>query len=172
MEIKWPSKWSVWPQIMELNLLLMRYDDTSLQIKNHPLCQLHWSGWNQHSIITIHEDQTKAHSQLHGKWLQITVSKLFICVYSLLIHILQFLIMGGVCQVISLSRVRHQNLVRLLGFCYESKKQLLVYEFMPGGTLMDRLYGNVSVIFSSSIPCGELQHSCLWVWLNRFNCNV
>ncbi|CAK9871388.1 unnamed protein product [Sphagnum jensenii] len=45
-------------------------------------------------------------------------------------------------EVISLSRVRHQNLVRLLGFCYESKKQLLVYEFMPGGTLMDRLYGS------------------------------
>lgn len=35
------------------------------------------------SIITIHEDQTKAHSQLHGKWLQITI---YLCLLSAYTH--------------------------------------------------------------------------------------
>lgn len=40
-----------------------------------------------------------------------------------------------------LSQVRHQNLVSLEGFCHESKQQILVYEYLPGGSLADNLYG-------------------------------
>ncbi|XP_002973179.2 probable LRR receptor-like serine/threonine-protein kinase At5g48740 [Selaginella moellendorffii] len=47
-------------------------------------------------------------------------------------------------EVSLLSRVHHQNLVELVGFCQKSKKQLLVYEFMGGGTLMEHLYGSKS----------------------------
>ncbi|XP_068667917.1 probable LRR receptor-like serine/threonine-protein kinase At1g06840 [Aristolochia californica] len=38
-----------------------------------------------------------------------------------------------------LSRVHHRNLVSLLGYCDEKGEQMLVYEFMPNGTLRDQL---------------------------------
>lgn len=34
-----------------------------------------------------------------------------------------------------LSRVRHRNLVELKGFCREPGEEMLVFEFVPGGTL-------------------------------------
>eukprot|EP01018_Ginkgo_biloba_P020928 Gb_12304 [translate_table: standard] len=40
-----------------------------------------------------------------------------------------------------LSRVHHKNLVSLLGYCNESRQLMLVYEYMPGGSLKDHLYG-------------------------------
>ncbi|KAL6982816.1 non-specific serine,threonine protein kinase [Sarracenia purpurea var. burkii] len=50
---------------------------------------------------------------------------------------------GGVDQVLNeiklLSSVSHQNLVRLLGCSIENGAQILVYEFMPNGTLSQRL---------------------------------
>ncbi|KAF6142999.1 hypothetical protein GIB67_041067 [Kingdonia uniflora] len=36
-----------------------------------------------------------------------------------------------------LSRLHHRNLVALLGYCDEEGEQMLVYEFMPNGTLRD-----------------------------------
>ncbi|XP_019233622.1 PREDICTED: probable LRR receptor-like serine/threonine-protein kinase At1g06840 isoform X1 [Nicotiana attenuata] len=38
-----------------------------------------------------------------------------------------------------LSRLHHRNLVVLLGYCDEEGEQMLVYEFMPNGTLRDWL---------------------------------
>ncbi|XVF01679.1 hypothetical protein REPUB_Repub04eG0109100 [Reevesia pubescens] len=38
-------------------------------------------------------------------------------------------------------RLRHKNLVRLVGWCYEKGKVLLVYDFMPNGSLDGHLYG-------------------------------
>ncbi|KAJ3699618.1 hypothetical protein LUZ61_003323 [Rhynchospora tenuis] len=40
-----------------------------------------------------------------------------------------------------LSRLHHRNLVALLGYCDEEDEQMLVYEFMPNGTLRDHLSG-------------------------------
>ncbi|OQU77612.1 hypothetical protein SORBI_3009G079300 [Sorghum bicolor] len=40
-----------------------------------------------------------------------------------------------------LSRVHHKNLVGLVGFCFEKGEKMLVYEFIPNGTLSDALYG-------------------------------
>ncbi|KAK9920195.1 hypothetical protein M0R45_028754 [Rubus argutus] len=38
-----------------------------------------------------------------------------------------------------LSRLHHRNLVSLVGYCEEEEEQMLVYEFMPNGTLRDWL---------------------------------
>lgn len=40
-----------------------------------------------------------------------------------------------------LSRVHHKNLVGLVGFCFEQGEQMLVYEFIPNGTLRENLMG-------------------------------
>nr|QAS62440.1 LRR receptor-like serine/threonine-protein kinase [Sedum alfredii] len=40
-----------------------------------------------------------------------------------------------------LSRVHHLNLVSLLGYCDEEGEQMLVYEFMPNGTLREWISG-------------------------------
>ncbi|XP_076936205.1 wall-associated receptor kinase-like 14 [Bidens hawaiensis] len=49
----------------------------------------------------------------------------------------------GINQVMNeiklLSSVSHPNLVRLLGYCIDKGEQILVYEFMPNGTLSQHL---------------------------------
>ncbi|ONK77646.1 uncharacterized protein A4U43_C02F8980 [Asparagus officinalis] len=47
-------------------------------------------------------------------------------------------------EVQVLSQVRHQKLVQLEGFCYESKQQILVYEYLPSRSLADNLHGSDS----------------------------
>ncbi|KAA0051261.1 putative leucine-rich repeat receptor-like protein kinase [Cucumis melo var. makuwa] len=44
-----------------------------------------------------------------------------------------------------LSRVHHKNLVGLVGFCAEQGEQILVYEFMPNGTLRQSLAGKSGI---------------------------
>ncbi|EHA8587934.1 putative leucine-rich repeat receptor-like protein kinase [Cocos nucifera] len=44
-----------------------------------------------------------------------------------------------------LSRVHHKNLLGLVGFCFEEEEQMLVYEFMPNGTLREGLSGKSGV---------------------------
>ncbi|KAI7748262.1 hypothetical protein M8C21_000376 [Ambrosia artemisiifolia] len=47
-------------------------------------------------------------------------------------------------EVSLLSSIQHQNLVSLEGYCNESKHQILVYEYLPGGSLAENLYGTNS----------------------------
>ena len=56
-------------------------------------------------------------------------------------------------QVSLLSQIRHQSLVTLEGFCHESKQQILVYEYLPGGSLSDNLHGNISFFYSGIRFC-------------------
>ncbi|KAM7254716.1 hypothetical protein ACFE04_019957 [Oxalis oulophora] len=44
----------------------------------------------------------------------------------------------------TLCNVRHCNIVNLLGYCLEMGERLLVYEYMPHGTLHDHLHGGLS----------------------------
>ncbi|CAI0446953.1 unnamed protein product [Linum tenue] len=44
-----------------------------------------------------------------------------------------------------LSRVHHKNLLALIGFCFEQGEQMLVYEFMPNGTLKESLTGRSGI---------------------------
>ncbi|GLT56888.1 hypothetical protein SLA2020_299020 [Shorea laevis] len=44
-----------------------------------------------------------------------------------------------------LSRVHHKNVVSLLGFCFERHEQMLIYEFVPNGTLHETLSGKSGI---------------------------
>jgi serine/threonine protein kinase len=44
-------------------------------------------------------------------------------------------------EVLMLSLLHHPNLVNLIGYCADGDQRLLVYEFMPQGSLEDHLYG-------------------------------
>ncbi|GAB4848816.1 hypothetical protein Ancab_003610 [Ancistrocladus abbreviatus] len=45
-------------------------------------------------------------------------------------------------EVRIISRLRHRNLVQLIGWCHEKGELLLVYEFMPNGSLDSHLFGS------------------------------
>ncbi|KAB2050822.1 hypothetical protein ERO13_A12G013400v2 [Gossypium hirsutum] len=45
------------------------------------------------------------------------------------------------CEVNFLGKLSHPHLVRLLGYCWEDKELLLVYEFMQKGSLENHLFG-------------------------------
>ncbi|KVI08578.1 hypothetical protein Ccrd_013026 [Cynara cardunculus var. scolymus] len=43
-------------------------------------------------------------------------------------------------EIAVLTKVRHRNLVALLGYCLDGNEKLLVYEYMPQGTLSQHLF--------------------------------
>ncbi|XP_059649519.1 PR5-like receptor kinase [Cornus florida] len=47
-------------------------------------------------------------------------------------------------EVVSISRTSHVNVVTLLGFCFEGTKRVLIYEFMPNGSLEKFIYDESS----------------------------
>ncbi|XP_044479279.1 leucine-rich repeat receptor-like serine/threonine-protein kinase BAM1 [Mangifera indica] len=48
---------------------------------------------------------------------------------------------GFKAEIQTLGRIRHRNIVRLLGFCSNHETNLLVYEYMPNGSLGEVLHG-------------------------------
>ncbi|EPS58410.1 hypothetical protein M569_16403, partial [Genlisea aurea] len=53
-----------------------------------------------------------------------------------------------------LCNMRHANIVNLLGYCSEMGERLLVYEYMPHGTLYDHLHGGSR---SAALNCWSLR---------------
>ncbi|TYG95064.1 hypothetical protein ES288_A11G238000v1 [Gossypium darwinii] len=47
-----------------------------------------------------------------------------------------------ITEVKIISQLRHRNLVQLIGWCHDEGEFLLVYEFMPNGSLDFHLFGN------------------------------
>jgi Legume lectin domain/Protein kinase domain len=46
-----------------------------------------------------------------------------------------------IAEIVSIGRLRHRNLVQLLGYCRRKGELLLVYDYMPNGSLDKYLYG-------------------------------
>nr|DAD39679.1 TPA_asm: hypothetical protein HUJ06_014002 [Nelumbo nucifera] len=49
-------------------------------------------------------------------------------------------------EVKIISRLRHKNLVQLVGWCHQRSELLLVYEFMPNGSLDSHLFGTKGLL--------------------------
>ncbi|KAF8049847.1 hypothetical protein N665_2110s0006 [Sinapis alba] len=52
---------------------------------------------------------------------------------------------GLSAEIQTLGRIRHRNIVRLLAFCTNKDVNLLVYEYMPKGSLGEALHGKAGV---------------------------
>ncbi|GAU45370.1 hypothetical protein TSUD_89890 [Trifolium subterraneum] len=49
-------------------------------------------------------------------------------------------------EVEAIGKVRHKNLVRLVGYCAEGARRMLVYEYVENGNLEQWLHGNVGPV--------------------------
>lgn len=56
-----------------------------------------------------------------------------------------------IVEVLTLSLADHPNLVKLIGYCAEGDRRLLVYEYMPLGSLEIHLHGMCSKHHAFSI---------------------
>ena len=48
-------------------------------------------------------------------------------------------------EILMLSLLRHPNLVNLIGYCAEGDQRLVVYEFLPLGSLDSHLHGSMLI---------------------------
>ncbi|XAR66798.1 Non-specific serine/threonine protein kinase [Bertholletia excelsa] len=65
-----------------------------------------------------------------------------------------------------LGNVRHKNLVRLLGFCYNNKLAYLLYDYLPNGNLAEKIkmkrdwIAKYKIVIGIARGLGFLQHDC------------
>lgn len=81
-------------------------------------------------------------------------------------------------EVLMLSLLHDSNLVNLIGYCAEGDQRLLVYEYMPMGSLENHLFGKVcdqKLRLCIHFPILKsptqlfLSHSCI-LYLLGYNC--
>jgi serine/threonine protein kinase len=64
-------------------------------------------------------------------------------------------------EVIFLGQFRHPHLVKLLGYCCEDEERLLVYEFMPRGSLENHLFRSTYVCSNTLLQLPLLFDRCM-----------
>lgn len=83
--------------------------------------------------------------------------------------LLQFSYQGDrefTAEMETLGKIKHRNLVPLLGYCKVGEERLLVYEYMHGGSLDDRLHGDeggkvkLTWELRKKIACGAARGLC------------
>ncbi|KAK3406943.1 hypothetical protein EUGRSUZ_K03068 [Eucalyptus grandis] len=62
-----------------------------------------------------------------------------------------------IAEIISIGRLRHRNIVTLLGYCRRKGELLLVYDYMPNGSLDKYLYNQPRVTLSWSLRFGVIK---------------
>ncbi|KAF8402081.1 hypothetical protein HHK36_013033 [Tetracentron sinense] len=70
-------------------------------------------------------------------------------------------------EVLMLSLLHHQNLVNLIGYCADGDQRLLVYEYMPLGSVEDHLLGTAP--FPISFVFGYIIYKRLLTWSKLFS---
>lgn len=63
-----------------------------------------------------------------------------------------------VAEIASIGRIRHRNLVQLLGYCRRKGELLLVYEYMPNGSLDKYLYSSSNSSEGSKLSWAQRFH--------------
>jgi serine/threonine protein kinase len=63
-----------------------------------------------------------------------------------------------IAEVASMRRLRHRNLVQLLGYCRRKGQLLLVYDYMPNGSLDRYLYDRSKGSTSTSLDWPQRFH--------------
>jgi serine/threonine protein kinase len=73
-------------------------------------------------------------------------------------------------EVLMLSLLHHPNLVTLLGYSTDCDQRILVYEFMPLGSLQEHLLGNTNsqqkFFFLEKNKC-----SCTYLFIELYRCH-
>ncbi|MFS7908446.1 putative protein kinase RLK-Pelle-LRR-XI-1 family [Helianthus anomalus] len=80
-------------------------------------------------------------------------------------------------EITSLTRIRHRNIVKLLGYCSHSQNSFLVYEYLEGGSLADMLCDDtaqslnwtkrVNIIKGVAYALSYMHHDCLPAIIHR-----
>ncbi|KAL4600950.1 hypothetical protein ACB092_11G236800 [Castanea dentata] len=65
-------------------------------------------------------------------------------------------------EVTTIGSLHHKNLVRLIGWCYERRELLLVYEFMPNCSLDRFIYGNEELGMEEPTLGWERRHTIIY----------
>lgn len=63
-------------------------------------------------------------------------------------------------EVFMLSTLHHPHLVTLIGYCNDGDQRLLVYEYMPKGSLENHLFGNPWQVTYGNLFLSTLYWSC------------
>ncbi|MCO5596585.1 hypothetical protein L7F22_050650 [Adiantum nelumboides] len=79
-------------------------------------------------------------------------------------------------EIETLGHIRHRNIVRLLGYCTNRTERLLLYDYMPNGSLADLLFekrGTVdwemryNIVLGAAHGLAYLHHDCVPAILHR-----
>ncbi|KAG9448083.1 hypothetical protein H6P81_014211 [Aristolochia fimbriata] len=84
---------------------------------------------------------------------------------------------GFSAEIQTLGRIRHRNIVRLLAYCSRKESKLLVYEYMPNGSLGEALHGKrggylkwdvrLKIAMEAARGLSYLHHDCSPLILHR-----